>query len=77
MIINQNSDSDDSRWHMKGMVAAILPTGPEWILQIESESVLLFVRMDTEPKFRAGENCTISIETESMLMFDETEARLD
>ncbi|MCK9547557.1 MAG: ABC transporter ATP-binding protein [Sphaerochaeta sp.] len=77
MVINPPTDADDRRWHMKGSVAAILPTGPEWILQIESESVLLFARMDTEPKFSTGDNCTISIESEAMLMFDEAEARLD
>lgn len=77
MVINPKEEGGKEQWYIKGKVVAILPTGPEWILQIESESVLMFASMDTEPRFDMGDNCTISIPTDALLMFDEGEVRID
>lgn len=76
MMINPKYADDERRWYMKGKVVAVLPTGPEWILQIESESVLLFARIEFEPNFRAGDYCTISIDTQAMLMFDRNDKKV-
>ncbi len=76
MMINPSAAAQESRWQMKGTVAAVLPTGPEWILQIESEQVLLFARMETEPKFAAGDHCTITLDTPAFLIFDAEDNRI-
>lgn len=77
MVVNPENVNQKDQWYMKGKVVAILPTGPEWILQLESGSALMFASTDSEPKFSMGDNCTIAIKTDAMLMFDQDEVRVD
>ena len=62
----------DKGWQMKTHIAAILPTGPEWILQLEAEDMLFFARLDSEPAFRTGDTCSIEIDATNFLLFDAT-----
>ncbi len=67
------NDVSKSSWKSEGTVAAMLPTGPEWILQIESDSIYFYCSIDTDPEFVSGDKCTLSFMKEDLLLFDEKE----
>jgi len=76
--INSGIDQNNKQqWHINASVAAILPTGPEWGLQIEAEQILLFSQLNVEPQFNAGDNCTVAIDKKDFIVFDKDDKIID
>ena len=73
--VSADHDTSDA-WSRRATVTAILPTGPEWIVQTEIDDVQLFARLDREPTFHAGDNCTLSVARSAFHLFDEAGARV-
>jgi len=66
----------NGKWRARAEVAAILPTGPEWIVQTQVGDTLLFSREDREPAYSTGDNCTITVEASAFHLFDSNGATL-
>ncbi len=58
-------------------VAAMLPTGPEWILQTEADNTFFYSSISRDPDFEAGDKCTLDFFKEDFLLFDKDEKRID
>ncbi len=58
-------------WQSRAAVAAILPTGPEWIVQTQVGNTLIFCREDSQPTYSTGDNCTITVEPSAFHIFDD------
>lgn len=48
------------QWSAAAHVEAILPTGPEWIIQARADDVSLFARTDEEPFYDVGDTCEVT-----------------
>ncbi len=66
----------DGDWTMEARVDAILPTGPEWIVQVNVDSFPLFARTDREPGFGAGDTCRVAADFEAFHRFDNSGLRI-
>lgn len=64
-------------WGVPARVEAILPTGPEWIVQVRSENTSLFSRTDSEPRYGAGDACFVTANAEQFHCFDRNGARAE
>ena len=71
--VNTGTGDSGNIWRTTGAVAAMLPTGPEWILQIESDDLFFYCSIDSDPTFSAGDSCSISYAKEDFLLFDKDE----
>ena len=72
--INENKSDD---WRMDATVAAMLPTGPDWILQTEKDNMFFYSSISRDPDFDSGDTCTLSFEKEDFLLFDKDDKRID
>ncbi|MDX9802093.1 MAG: ABC transporter ATP-binding protein [Spirochaetia bacterium] len=70
-------EKNNKQWEINASIAAILPTGPEWGLQIEADSLHLFSQLNVEPQFNTGDNCTVTIDKKDFLVFDKDDKRID
>jgi iron(III) transport system ATP-binding protein len=74
IIVNSSEKTDSSEyWRQEGTIAAMLPTGPEWILQVESDNQFFFCSLGLDPNFNSGDKCTISFHKDDFLLFDGNE----
>ncbi|MBA7551604.1 Oligosaccharides import ATP-binding protein MsmX [subsurface metagenome] len=72
--INPDKESGSKEsWKPEGNVAAMLPTGPEWILQIESDGIYFYCSIDSDPDFVSGDKCTLSFRKDDFLLFDNSD----
>ncbi len=71
------NESVNSSWMIEATVAAMLPTGPEWILQTEADNTFFFSSINRDPDFEAGDKCSVAFQREDFLLFDSNEQRID
>ena len=71
------NESISSSWKITSSVAAMLPTGPEWILQTEADNTFFYSSISRDPDFEAGDKCTLEFMKEDFLLFDKDEKRID
>lgn len=71
IMVNPSDTTDSSLyWKLEGTIAAMLPTGPEWILQVESDKQFFFCSLDSDPDFKSGDKCSICFHKKHFLLFD-------
>ncbi|MFP4151781.1 MAG: ABC transporter ATP-binding protein [Alkalispirochaeta sp.] len=55
---------------LEGTIDAVLPTGPETIVQFSVSDRRFFARFDSEKPLREGDTAVIGVPTEKLLLFD-------
>ena len=67
---------DDAWWTYPARIETILPTGPEWIVRLQADGVVISMLASREPRDRPGDDVTIGVAASDVHLFDAAGARI-
>ena len=75
--IGQAQGASDALVNGRAKVAAILPTGGSWIIELNVSEEILFATMNTAPEFQIGQDVDFHAVPSAVHVFDAMGNRID